>query len=103
MKRDATGITSETAPGRPSRGRSARPPGKSVFAIATNDLVSIPQWVSSKDAGIISQVVAMEVAKLGFQRNGGPGKVSDWKPVELNGTRTLVQSVTTPRGHSRKS
>ena len=75
---------------------TARAPGKSVFGIATNDLVSIPQWVSSKDAGIISQVVAMEVAKLGMNRAQGPGKVSDWKAVKYNGTRTLVQSVSTP-------
>lgn len=76
--------------------KGVRPPGKSLFAIATNDLVSIPQWVSSKDPGIISEVVEAEISRLGFQRNGGPGKVSDWKPVDLNGTRTLVQSVTTP-------
>ena len=74
----------------------ARPPGKSLFAIATNDLVSVPQWVSSKDPEIIGEVVEAEIARLGFQRNGGPGKVSDWKPVELNGTRTLVQSIATP-------
>ena len=41
-------------------------------------------------------MVDAEIARLGFQRNGGPGKVSDWKPVELNGTRTLVQSLATP-------
>lgn len=76
--------------------KGARPPGKTLFAIATNDLVSIPQWVSSKDPDIISEVVEAEISRLGFQRSGGPGKVSDWKPVELNGTRTLVQSVTTP-------
>ncbi len=75
---------------------SARPPGKSLFAIATNDLVSIPQWVSSKDSAIIDEVVEAEIAKLGIQRHSGPGKVSDWKPVELNGTRTLVQSLATP-------
>lgn len=73
-----------------------RAPGKCLFAIATNDLVSIPQWVSSKDPAIISQVIEVEISKLGFQRNGGPGKVTDWKPVEINGTRTLVQSVATP-------
>lgn len=76
--------------------KGARPPGKTLFAIATNDLVSIPQWVSSKDPDIIQEVVDAEIARLGFQRNGGPGKVADWKPVELNGTRTLVQSVATP-------
>lgn len=76
--------------------RGERPPGKTLFAIATNDLVSLPQWVSSKDPDIISEVVEAEINRLGFQRNGGPGKVSDWKPVELNGTRTLVQTVTTP-------
>lgn len=76
--------------------KGARPPGKTLFAIATNDLVSIPQWVSSKDPDIIKEVVDAEITRLGFQRNGGPGKVSDWKPVELNGTRTLVQSITTP-------
>lgn len=27
--------------------KGARPPGKTLFGIATNDLVSIPQWVSS--------------------------------------------------------
>lgn len=76
--------------------KGARPPGKTLFAIATNDLVSIPQWVSSKDPDIIQEVVDAEIARLGFQRNGGPGKVADWKPVELNGTHTLVQSVATP-------
>lgn len=76
--------------------KGARPPGKTLFAIATNDLVSMPQWVSSKDPDIIQEVVDAEIARLGFQRNGGPGKVADWKPVELNGTRTLVQSVATP-------
>ncbi len=76
--------------------RGERPPGKTLFAIASNDLVSIPQWVSSKDESIISEVVEAEIARLGIQRNGGPGRVSDWKPVELNGTRTLVQSVATP-------
>jgi hypothetical protein len=76
--------------------KGARPPGKSLFAIATNDLVSIPQWVSSKDPGIITEVVEAEISRLGFQRIVGPGRVSDWKPVDLNGTRTLVQSVTTP-------
>jgi hypothetical protein len=73
-----------------------RPPGKSVFAISTNDLISVPQWVSSKDDSIITQVVAAEVEKLGVSRASGPGRVSDWKPVEYNGTRTLVQSVSTP-------
>lgn len=77
-------------------GKVVRPPGKSLFGIATNDLVSIPQWVPSKDAAIIGEVVDAEIARLGFHRNGGPGKVSDWKPVELNGTRTLVQSIATP-------
>jgi hypothetical protein len=77
-------------------GAATKAPGKSLFGIATNDLVSIPQWVSSKDNEIISQVVAMEVAKLGVNRSLGPGKVSDWKAVEHNGTRTLVQSVSTP-------
>jgi len=76
--------------------KGARPPGKALFAIATNDLVSIPQWVSSKDPVIITEAVEAEIERLGFQRGGGPGKVSDWKPVDLNGTRTLVQSVTTP-------
>lgn len=76
--------------------KGLRPPGKTLFAIATNDLVSIPQWVSSKDSTIINEVVEAEIAKLGIHRNGGPGKVSDWKPIELNGTRTLVQSVATP-------
>ncbi len=76
--------------------KGLRPPGKTLFAIATNDLVSIPQWVSSKDASVINEVVEAEIAKLGISRNAGPGKVSDWKPVELNGTRTLVQSVATP-------
>lgn len=76
--------------------RGERPPGKTLFAIATNDLISVPQWVSSKDPEIISEVVEAEITRLGFHRNGGPGKVSDWKPVELNGTRTLVQTVTTP-------
>ncbi len=74
----------------------ARPPGKSLFAIATNDLVSMPQWVSSKDSAIIGEVVEAEIARLGIQRRGGPGRVSDWKPVELNGSRTLVQSLATP-------
>lgn len=73
-----------------------RAPGKCVFAIASNDLVSIPQWVPSKDEGIIGEVVEAELLKLGLPRNGGPGRVADWKTVELNGTRTLVQSVATP-------
>ena len=77
-------------------GGAAKAPGKTMFGIATNDLVSIPQWISSKDNEIISQVVAVEVAKLGVNRSLGPGKVSDWKAVEYNGTRTLVQSVSTP-------
>lgn len=77
-------------------GKGLRPPGRSLFAIATNDLVSIPQWVSSKDSTIINEVVEAEIAKLGIHRHAGPGKVSDWKPVELNGSRTLVQSVATP-------
>lgn len=77
-------------------GRETRPPGKSLFAIASNDLVSLPQWVPSKDPDIIGEVVEAELSKLGLQRNGGPGTVADWKPVELNGTRTLVQSVATP-------
>lgn len=71
-------------------------PGKTMFGIATNDIVSIPQWISSKDPEIISQIVAVEVAKLGVNRTLGPGKVSDWKAVEYNGTRSLVQSVSTP-------
>lgn len=76
--------------------KGARAPGKCLFAIATNDLVSIPQWVSSKDSSIISQVIDAEIAKLGVHRGGGPGRVTDWKPVEFNGTRTLIQSVSTP-------
>lgn len=75
---------------------TAKAPGKTMFGIATNDLISMPQWISSKDPEIISQVVAMETAKLGVNRSLGPGKVSDWKAVEHNGTRTLVQSVSTP-------
>lgn len=77
-------------------GGASRPPGKSLYAIATHDLVSIPQWVSSKEPSVIEEVVEAEISKLGIQRPQGPGKVSDWKPVELNGTRTLIQSLTTP-------
>lgn len=81
----------------PASGEAAqKAPPRAVYAIPTNDLVSHPQWVSSKDAEIISQVVSVENEKLGMKSDIGPGRTSDWKPVEINGTRTLVQSVSIP-------
>jgi len=74
----------------------SRPPGKSLFAIATNDLVSIPQWVNSKDPATITEMVSTEISRHGFQQATGPGKVVDWKPVEQIDNRTLVQSITSP-------
>ncbi len=74
----------------------SRPPGKSLLAIATNDLVSIPQWVNSKDPATITEGVKAEISRHGFQQVTGPGKVMDWKPVEQIENRTLVQSVTIP-------
>lgn len=75
---------------------SARPPARAVFGISTNDLISIPQWISSKDSEIIGQVVDVEIEKLGIKAADGPGRVSDWKAVEINGTQTLVQTVAIP-------
>lgn len=74
----------------------ARPPQRAIYAIPTNDLVSNPHWISSKDEEIISQVVAVENEKLGMKSGNGPGCISDWKPVEINGARTLVQAVSIP-------
>ncbi|MDF1824039.1 MAG: hypothetical protein P1U68_05330 [Verrucomicrobiales bacterium] len=73
-----------------------RPPQKALFAIPSRDLISHPHWVSSKDDAIIAQVVAVETEKLGMRLTPGPGRISDWKPVKYNGTRTLVQSVAIP-------
>ncbi|MEX2581536.1 MAG: hypothetical protein WD342_20940 [Verrucomicrobiales bacterium] len=75
---------------------AVRPPARAVFGIPTNDLVSVPQWISSKDSDIIAQVVAAEAEKLGGKSSRGPGKTTDWKAVEYNGTRTLVHSVAIP-------
>ncbi len=75
---------------------AARPPAKALFGISTNDLVSIPQWISSKDSEVIGQVVDVEIEKLGIKANDGPGRITDWKAVEINGTQTLVQSVAIP-------
>lgn len=74
----------------------ARPPNRSIYAISSRDLVSISHWVQSKDPEIIKQVVEIESTKHGIQTPPGPGRVSDWKPIEYNGTRTLVQSVFLP-------
>jgi len=73
-----------------------RPPPRAVYAIPSHDVVSIPHWVSSKDETIISEVVSVETERQGIKSNGGPGRLTDWKPVEHNGTRTLVQSVSIP-------
>jgi len=71
-------------------------PAKAVYAIPAYDLVSFPQWVKSKDPEIISQVVDVEVEKLGVKMASGSGRLVDWKPVEQNGTETLVHSVAIP-------
>ena len=81
---------------KPNEDKSFRPPSKALFAIPTQDVVSIPQWVSSKDSAIINEVVALETERLGIRPNEGPGRASEWKTVELNGSRTLVQSVSIP-------
>lgn len=81
---------------KPNEDNSFRPPSKALFAIPTQDVVSIPQWVSSKDSVIINEVVALETERLGIRPNEGPGRASEWKTVELNGSRTLVQSVSIP-------
>lgn len=74
----------------------AKKPQRAVYAIPTHDIVSHPHWVSSKDEDLINQVVAVENEKLGVKATSGPGRISDWKPVEINGSRTLVQSVSIP-------
>ena len=81
---------------KPNEDKSFRPPSKALFAIPSQDVVSIPQWVSSKDSAIINEVVALETERLGIRPNDGPGIASEWKTVELNGSRTLVQSVSIP-------
>ena len=81
---------------KPNEDKSFRPPSKALFAIPSQDVVSIPQWVSSKDSAIINEVVALETERLGIRPNEGPGIASEWKTVELNGSRTLVQSVSIP-------
>ncbi|MAS92686.1 MAG: hypothetical protein CMO55_05760 [Verrucomicrobiales bacterium] len=75
---------------------ASRPPARAIYAIPSRDLISFAQWVSSKDDEIIDQVVAAETEKFGFKTLEGPGKVTDWLPIEHNGTRTLVQSVSIP-------
>tara|TARA_R110002096_G_scaffold116864_5_gene253321 strand:- start:6315 stop:7535 length:1221 start_codon:yes stop_codon:yes gene_type:complete len=80
----------------PSSGAEFRVPTRAVFGIRTNDLISIPQWISSKDSEIISEVISMETERLGIRESDGPGKTSDWKEIELNGSRTLIQSVSIP-------
>ena len=77
-------------------GEDSRPPVKAIYAIPTRDLVSLPQWVSSKDSDIISEVVNVETEKFGFKNLAGPGKTTDWVALEHNGTRTLVQSLSIP-------
>ena len=81
---------------KPNEDKSFRPPSKALFAIPTQDVVSIPQWVSSKDSAIINEVVALETERIGIGPNEGPGRASEWKTVELIGSRTLVQSVSIP-------
>ena len=81
---------------KPTEEKGFRPPSKALFAIPTNDIVSIPQWVSSKDFDIIDEFVALEAERLGFRSNDGPGRVSEWKAIELDDNRTLVQLVTIP-------
>lgn len=81
---------------KPNEDKSFRPPSRALFAIPSQDVVSIPQWVSSKDSAIINEVVALETERLGIRPNEGPGIASEWKTVELNGSRTLVQSVSIP-------
>ncbi|MEM6280203.1 MAG: hypothetical protein AAF733_12030, partial [Verrucomicrobiota bacterium] len=73
-----------------------RPPLRAVYAIPSRDLISHPQWISSKEPSIITQVVAAESEKLGVKISDGPGRISDWTPVKHNGTKTLVQSVSVP-------
>lgn len=73
-----------------------RPPQKALYAIPSRDLISRPHWVSSKEETLIARVVAVENEKLGVKLSAGPGRITDWRPVEYNGTRTLVQSVAMP-------
>jgi hypothetical protein len=87
--RDGTRFDAGTDPGQ-------KPPQRALYAIPTHDIVSHPHWISSQDEEIISEVVAVENEKLGVKADSGPGRISDWKPVEINGTRTLVQSVAIP-------
>ena len=64
---------------KPNEDKSFRPPSKALFAIPTQDVVSIPQWVSSKDSAIINEVVALETERIGIGPNEGPGRASEWK------------------------
>lgn len=77
-------------------GRGVRRPARAVYAISSNDLVSLPQWVNSKDPEVIEQIVSVESEKHAIQAANGPGRLLDWKTVEHNGTRTLIQSVAIP-------
>lgn len=81
---------------KPTEEKGFRPPSKALFAISTNDIVSIPQWVSSKESNIIDEFAALESERLGFRSDDGSGKVLEWKTVELNDNRTLVQLVAIP-------
>ena len=81
---------------KPNEEKGFHPPSKAIFAISTNDIVSIPQWVSSKESNIIDEFAALETERLGFHSNDGPGKVLKWKTVELDDNRTLVQLVVIP-------
>ncbi len=82
----------------PSRNGSEvdRAPKRAAYTISSRDIVSRPQWVNSIDAEVIDQVVLLENEKQGVPLPPGPGRLLTWRAVDLDGTRTLVQSLTIP-------
>ncbi len=86
----------DTAKGKHAPLQDMDAPARAVYAIPAYDLVSFPQWIKSKDPEIISQVVDVEVEKLGVKIEKGTGRLVDWQAVEENGAETLVHSVAIP-------
>lgn len=76
--------------------RDERAPTKALYAVPTFSLITSPKWVNSKDDAIISEVINTESEQLGVRPGDGTGKLVEWRAIDQNGSRTLVQSVAIP-------
>ncbi len=76
--------------------RDGNVPARAIYAVPTFCLVTVPKWVNSKESNIISEVIAIDSEQLGVRSEDGPGKLVEWRPIDQNGTRTLIKSIAIP-------